>query len=203
MKRKKRLFLILALCLIITALGANAVKKTQIVNDSVLRLHVIANSDSDADQAVKLKVRDKIIAAISEKVKDAKDKDQAKAIISENLELINEIANEELKNNGFDYKAQTEIGIYAFPKRQYGNTVYEAGNYEAVEIKLGRAAGKNWWCVVFPPLCFVDIENSMAETTNEQNVYNNETNADNNYVVQDEENTKVQFKSKLAEFFGF
>lgn len=203
MKRKKRLFLILALCLIITALGADVVKKTQIVNDSVLRLHVISNSDSDEDQAVKLKVRDKIIAAISEKVKDAKDKDEAKAIISENLELINEIANEELKNNGFDYTAQTEMGVYAFPKRQYGNTVYEAGNYEAVEIKLGRAAGKNWWCVVFPPLCFVDIENSMAETTNEQNVYNNETNADNNYVVQDEENSKVQFKSKLAEIFGF
>ena len=203
MLKKKRIYIMLAICLIISAVGADTVKKTQIVDESVLRLHVIANSDSQEDQDVKIKVRDKVIEVLSEKLLNAKDQTEAKKIIAENLDLITETANQLLKENGFDYSATAEIGVFAFPKRQYGNVVYEAGNYEAVEIKLGRAAGKNWWCVVFPPLCFIDIENSVAETTSEQNVYNNETNADNSYIVQDEENTKVQFKSKLAELFGF
>lgn len=203
MKIKKRIYIILAICLIISAVGADAAKSTQIVDDSVLRLHVIANSDSTEDQQIKLTVRDKVIEELSKKLKDAKDQNDAKNIIIENLDMIDNIANEILVENGFNYNATTEVGVFAFPKRQYGNIVYEAGNYEAVEIKLGRAAGKNWWCVVFPPLCFVDIENSVAETTEEQNVYNNETNANNNYVISEEQDTVVQFKSKIAEFFGY
>lgn len=202
MKIKKRIYIVLAICLIISAVGADAAKSTQIVDNSVLRLHVIANSDSTEDQKIKLTVRDKVIEKLSEKLKDAKDQNDAKNIIIENLDMIDNIANQILVENGFNYTAATEVGVFAFPKRQYGNIVYKAGNYEAVEIKLGRAAGKNWWCVVFPPLCFVDIENSVAESTEEQNVYNNETNADNNYVIS-EDDTVVQFKSKIAEFFGY
>jgi len=203
MRKNKRIYIVLAICLIISALGADTVKRTQIVNDSVLRLHVIANSDSQDDQAVKLKVRDKVIEALNDKLKDAKDKEEARNIIIENLDMVDNIANQELIENGFDYGATVEIGVFAFPKKQYGDTVYEAGNYEAVEIKLGRAAGKNWWCVVFPPLCFVDIENSVVSSSSEQNVYNNEANANNSYMVQDEGQTKVEFKSKLAEWLGF
>jgi len=118
-----------------------------------LRLHVIANSNTQADQLVKLKVRDAILEMTSEGMTKLQSKDEAKEYIEENLSRIEGTANDVLLKNGFDYQARAELGVSNFPDKTYGDTVYPAGEYEALKIVLGKGEGENWWCVVFPPLC--------------------------------------------------
>lgn len=127
-----------------------------------VRFHVIANSDSPFDQNVKLKVRDKVLEYLSPQLEGASSVIEAKAIVHSHREAIIEIANRMLTENGANYLANIDIGVYEFPVKSYGAIVVPAGNYQAVRILLGEALGKNWWCVLFPPLCFIDINSSVA-----------------------------------------
>ena len=118
---------------------------------STIRLHVIANSDSEEDQAVKLKVRDAVLERISEY--DAKSKEEALLLIENDRELLAKIANDELKRNGFADTVSIEIGKEAYPVRNYEGFSLPAGEYTSVRIIIGEGKGENWWCVLFPPLC--------------------------------------------------
>ena len=122
--------------------------------EGVLRLHVIANSDSPADQAVKLRVRDAILRCMEpgESVQDAEA-----FVMAHGGELL-AAAEQTLRENGFSYSAQLMLGTFDFPDRTYGGTLYPAGEYEALRVVLGRGEGQNWWCVLFPPLCIVTEE---------------------------------------------
>ena len=122
------------------------------------RLHIIANSDSAADQEVKLKVRDAILELVNEYMKDINTKEEAQEYISSNLQIIKEKADSILKENGMDYTAIPIIGRFEFPDKTYGDVVYPAGEYDALRIILGKGEGKNWWCVLFPPLCLMEID---------------------------------------------
>lgn len=132
------------------------------VNQELLRFHVIANSDSNTDQQIKLQIRNQVLKTMEPKLHQATDFAAAKQIAAGNLRLIESIANQELKAAGFDYRAKARLGEYDFPTKSYGTFTLPAGKYQAVRIELGRAEGKNWWCVLFPPLCFVDITQSLA-----------------------------------------
>lgn len=121
------------------------------IYESTIRLHVIANSDSEKDQAVKLKVRDAILTHVS--TYDAKSKAEALSLIENDRELIEKIANEELKNNGFSDTVSIEIGKEDYPVRNYEGFSLPAGEYTSVRIIIGEGKGENWWCVLFPPLC--------------------------------------------------
>jgi stage II sporulation protein R len=154
-----------------------------------VRLHILANSDSVQDQTVKLKVRDAVVAYLTPYVKDAVDAQEAKNIIINRREDIVLVAKKCLAANGVDYPVDIQIGNFEFPWRSYGNLVLPEGEYQAVRILLGQAAGQNWWCVLFPPLCFIDgtnLKNPVAPYKNTQQ--------------QDDEQTP-EIRWKLAEIF--
>ena len=132
-------------------------------SDNLIRFHVIANSDSAADQHLKMLIRDRIIEATGNEFAKAKDLTAAENIAQNNLEKMRLIAAREIKTAGKDYPVRTEIGYFSFPTKSYGNYTLPAGNYQAVRVVIGEGKGANWWCVLFPPLCFVDISNYVTE----------------------------------------
>ena len=156
----------------------------------IVRFHVIANSNSDYDQEMKLAVRDRVLEAMSEKLMtetvsryDAEDKgsgssdagaevfaetakldiDEVKDLITENLDEIERIAEEVIKEYGSDYETHAELGVRFIPKKTYGDVTFPAGNYEALNITIGAGEGENWWCVLFPPLCLIDPSGASLE----------------------------------------
>jgi len=120
-------------------------------------LHVIANSDSFEDQQLKYNVRNNIIKTFDEEFEFITTKEESEKIILEKLDDIRNIAEATVKAEGFDYSVNVYYGNYKFPRKQYEDIVLPEGNYDAVKIEIGKAEGKNWWCVMFPSLCFVDF----------------------------------------------
>ena len=160
------------------------------IKDKLIRFHVIANSDSDEDQAVKLLVRDEVIDYINLQLKDATGIDEARDILKDNIEEVNNIAVNILRENGFDYEANTMISNENFPDKVYGDYLFPQGNYEAFRIIIGNGEGHNWWCVMFPPLCFVDETKGDVDSNNLKEVL-----VDDN----DEENNNIKCKFKIVE----
>ncbi|MGI6199866.1 MAG: stage II sporulation protein R [Christensenellales bacterium] len=128
--------------------------------DQVVRLHVIANSDSPADQAVKLQVRDAILARIAQQPQ-AEDVQGAYAQLGDELPELVAAAQDTLDAAGMGYAASAQIGRFDFPARDYGGQYYPAGEYPAVRVVLGEGAGRNWWCVMYPPLCLMDMPEAV------------------------------------------
>lgn len=139
--------------LIITGIYVKAGEKP--LNDSVLRLHVIANSDSMEDQALKIKVKDEIVKFMQDEFREAKSEEEAVLIAKEKSREIKKIALKVIEEEGFSYPAEVYVDKFEFPVKSYGNLVFPAGEYEAVKVVIGEGEGKNWWCVLFPPLCLV------------------------------------------------
>jgi len=129
------------------------------------RLHVIANSDSDEDQAVKMQVRDAVLEATKSGILECESAHEAQEYIEDNLEIIEKTANETLTENGFDYSAKAQVGTFRFPEKTYQDITYPAGDYQALEVTLGSGEGHNWWCVMFPPLCLTEIETLDEDMT--------------------------------------
>ena len=131
--------------------GAAPAKTVLTSNEGVLRLHVIAASDSEEDQSVKLSVRDAILPLFSR----AESYADARAFLLSHGSEIQQTAETVLRERGFDYGVQLSLGTEAFPDRVYGDLLFPAGDYDALCVRLGPAEGHNWWCVLFPPLCIV------------------------------------------------
>lgn len=154
---KKKIFtlavsmLCAVMCIVTYASETNARLSRDIV-----RLHIIANSDSEEDQALKLRIRDRLLAATSASA--------TKDDVTELLEDYERIAREEVLESGFDYEVRAEYGRFYFPTKDYGGLTYPAGDYDAVRIIIGEGSGQNWWCVLFPPLCYVkgSVDSSAA-----------------------------------------
>ncbi|MCR5611496.1 MAG: stage II sporulation protein R [Clostridiales bacterium] len=130
--------------------------------EECIRLHVIANSDSDEDQSVKLKVRDAILACARENF-TASDREEAEAELMKMGGRFDASVSETLSENGADYGAQLVFGEFDFPDREYAGRLYPAGKYRALRVVLGNGEGHNWWCVMFPPLCLIETEDEPAE----------------------------------------
>ena len=131
--------------------------------DSIFRLHIIANSNSAEDQAVKLEVRDAVLEYEAENldaVSAAKTREELMTHGAELLEIIEGV----LRSNGFDYGAQMLVGTFPFPDREYNGVLYPAGDYDAFRVILGDGAGEHWWCVMFPPLCILKSDNGKIDT---------------------------------------
>lgn len=126
------------------------------IADDIIRFHVIANSDSDEDQQLKIKVKDALVKSLSPYLKDAKSKDEAECILMDKLPLIKNVAKKTIKDSGFTYSISVSLASTYFPMKVYGDYVFPPGTYQALKVEIGEAKGKNWWCVMFPPLCFVD-----------------------------------------------
>lgn len=130
--------------------------------DKLIRFHVLANSDSEQDQALKRAVRDAILKVVSPKLAVSKSLDESRQILKQVRPDMEKIGRSVVKMAGKDYSVRTEYGHFTFPTKSYGSLVLPAGNYEALRVVIGKGQGSNWWCVLFPPLCFVDIEQSTA-----------------------------------------
>ena len=132
--------------------------------EKVLRFHVLANSNSACDQALKLQVRDAIGGYIQENLAVAEDKEERKKAIAEQLTDIETIARETIIREGYDYNVTAKLTVCDFPVKTYGEYTFPAGTYEALQVVIGDGAGENWWCVLYPNMCF---ENSMYEVVDE------------------------------------
>ncbi|NMA99948.1 MAG: stage II sporulation protein R [Firmicutes bacterium] len=128
---------------------------------SLIRLHVVAHSNSPTDQALKLVVRDAVLRETREILAETQDKQQAYALLREHEQKLQARAQEVVFAQGFDYPVQVRMGHFDFPWRDYGNLVLPEGSYDAVRVEIGGATGDNWWCVLFPPLCLADFEGAQ------------------------------------------
>lgn len=166
------------------------------LSSKLIRFHVIANSDSMEDQALKLKVRDNVLKYISPKLKNGKTIGESRKILKENDAAIKKISETTIKNSGYNYNVETKLGRENFPVKTYGNITLPEGEYEAYKIIIGSAEGKNWWCVMFPPLCFVDItKGEVAYKETQAQMKNVLTDKEYNLIDNTKENNvKVKFK---------
>ncbi len=171
--------------------------------ENLIRFHVLANSDSPEDQELKLKVRDKVIAAMSEELEKSKDVDETRAILEENLKRIEIVAKEEIEKNGKKYDVKASLGEHTFPTKRYGDVVFPAGIYEALRVEIGEAKGQNWWCVMFPPLCFVDVKHGLTDEATKAELKNALTEEEYYLVYSDinENELPLQLRSKVFEIF--
>lgn len=168
----KKLTLAILISLIIcgvTGAFANA-REVGKMTDKLIRIHVIANSDSEEDQTLKLNVRDSVLEAASELISKCGSKEEAMAVISDNIGFISAAANEAVEENGYEYTVKCSLSEEEFDERVYDGFTLPAGEYDALCVRIGDADGKNWWCVCYPSLCFgsaVSIDDCEVFTESE------------------------------------
>lgn len=166
----------------------------------ILRFHVVANSDSIKDQEIKLVIKDELTTALKPTLENAKNIDEARVIIKENLSNLEQIANDTLVKNGYHYTAIASLEKGYFPLKVYGDLSLPPGEYEAIRIELGTAKGQNWWCIMFPPLCFVDSTYSVVPDSSKQQLKNVLTEEEYDMVFKKKE-IKVKVKFKIVDWF--
>lgn len=165
------------------------------IANEIIRFHVIANSDKEEDQQLKLKVKDKVVTSMRGILDDTKSKDEAREKILENMDIIKEIAEDVIKENGYEYSVKVSLSNSYFPTKVYGDMTFPPGVYEALKIEIGVAEGKNWWCVMFPPLCFVDATYSIVPDESKEQLRDILTMDEYNSIANEGKVTvKVKFK---------
>lgn len=165
----------------------------------LIRFHVVGNSDSDDDQAVKMKVKEEIIQFLQPLLNEVASRGEALTILNENLPVIAALSQRTLKENGYFYGASASIGVSSFPVRKYGDIVLPAGDYEALKICLGKAEGRNWWCIMFPQLCFIDCTYSVVPDDSREKLKYLLTDEEYASIVQDKD--KTEYRSFILDFF--
>ena len=175
LKEDKNRILLLALVIgslltiFIASLFTMAGKEEQLLTENFFRFHVLANSDSEEDQVLKLKVRDAVIDYLEPGLRESNSKEATRAYILTHLPEITDVAGRTLRAAGSSYELQVVVGESEFPTKSYGSVTLPAGRYESLCIQIGEAEGRNWWCVMFPTLCFVEetepeaMEEDLAE----------------------------------------
>lgn len=138
----------------------------------VLRFHVLANSDSDEDQKLKLKVRDAVLDYMEENMPEADSAEETKDWIRGHIDEIEEVSRGIVAETGSDYPVSAAVTTCWFPDKSYGDVTFPAGNYEALRIEIGEAEGHNWWCVLYPGLCFMDAANAVVPDEGKQKLKN-------------------------------
>lgn len=141
----------------VLALAAAGGNVGEAIPQQSIRLRILADSDAPADQALKRRVRDVVVASMNEWASSPRTLEEARAHIRSRLPELEALATRTAIEAGFEYAVQAELGVVPFPTKVYDGQLYPAGEYEALRITIGRGLGQNWWCVLFPPLCFVDI----------------------------------------------
>lgn len=170
------------------------------IEESVFRLHVLANSDSKEDQDLKYKVRDNLIEYMNSLCIDIESKEGALNIANSHLTDFEQIAEQTIKENGYSYPVSVEIGNFSFPTKDYGDISLPSGYYDALRVKIGNAQGQNWWCVMFPPLCFVNVSSGIVPDESKE-LIKQELNDEEFSIVTKEDSTEIKFKIGLIEWF--
>lgn len=200
MKKYILLLIVSVLFLLLSAYSyVNAVSNN--LSNSVFRLHVIANSDSEEDQDLKYKVRDRLIEYMNTLTNDMNSKEEVIEIAKAHLENFKEIAQNVVKENGYNYDVNVEIGNFSFPTKTYGDISFPAGFYDALKVEIGKAEGQNWWCVMFPPLCFVDVTSGVVPEESKENLEENLGDEEYELISDAENDSILNVKFKIIELF--
>ena len=170
------------------------------ISNSVFRLHVIANSDSEEDQNLKYKVRDSVLEYMNTIAQDCTFKEEVIKLAYQYQDEFKHIAKQVIEENGYDYDVSIRIGNFEFPTKTYGDISLPAGNYDALRIEIGEAKGQNWWCVMFPPLCFVDVSSGVVPEESKEIMQDN-LGEEEYSIISNKESEEIQFKFSLIEFF--
>ena len=177
---------------------------TNISNDlsnSVFRLHIIANSDSEEDQTLKYIVRDNLLEYMNELCINCNSKEEVIKLVREHQEDFKKIAENTVNSHGFSYPINIEIGNFKFPTKSYGDVTFPSGYYDALEVKIGASSGQNWWCVMFPPLCFVDTSNGIVPTESKEVLFEN-LSEEEYRIISDSKSNSISFKFKIIELLN-
>ena len=202
MKQKRDLFLCIT-CLLLALLFSMSEERNAEeamaarIAPEILRFHVLANSDSTEDQNLKLKVRTMLLNTIYEEMGENASLEETKKYVRSHKDRLEKKAETYMKTLGYDYPAHMELATTYFPTKTYGDMVFPCGNYEAVRVKIGEGKGRNWWCVLYPPLCFVDSSYAVVPDTSKEIL--RESLDPSDYLKLNKDNTKIHVKLKLAE----
>lgn len=168
----------------------------------IIRFHVIANSDAEVDQKVKLVVKDKVVSYMQGKLAKTTTREQAEKVMKKEMPAIKKIAQKTVKKQGYDYTCEVVYHEREFPVKAYGDLTFPAGKYEALDVILGNAQGKNWWCVMFPSLCFVDGTYAVVPDKSKERL--KEVLTEEEYkTISDNGSVKVEFAFKLEQWWHF
>ena len=171
------------------------------IADSVFRLHVIANSNSEEDQNLKYLVRDALLNYMNEVSKYATTKDEVINLAKSNQNTLYTIAKNVLLENGYNYDIKINIGISFFPTKKYGDISLPKGYYDSLKVEIGNAQGENWWCVMFPPLCFVDVSSGIVPQESKDLLEDNLSLEEYLLISNNNKFESIQFKFKILELF--
>ena len=205
--KARLVILILSLIAIISIMSIsikNEADKIDNVSESykekLIRFHVIANSDTEEDQELKLKVRDEIISYLQPKLENSSSIEESEKIITSEYDNLQSISRETIIDNGYEYDVKVGIEYSNFPTKQYSNVILPAGEYKALKVVIGEGKGKNWWCVMFPPLCFVDEENGVIDKSTDEKLQSVLDEEEYNLITtkNKEEGNVVKFKFKIV-----
>ena len=191
-------FIILGLALIA---GLFPVHGESEIYDTVVRLHVLANSDSDEDQALKLLVRDEIIGVVSPAVKNVKNQSEAIAAIEGITDEIEAAAREAIEREGYDYSVSVKLGREHYPTKSYESCAFPEGEYVSLQVLIGEGEGQNWWCCLFPPLC-LSAATPDDEESNEDAFISVGLTPDQYKIITENDNPKYKVRFKFLEVFG-
>ena len=171
--------------------------------DKLIRFHVIANSDSDKDQKLKLKVRDEVISYLQPKLENSNSIEESEKIIKNEYKTLENISKKVISKNGYNYTVKVGLEYSNFPAKQYSSVVLPAGKYKALRIIIGEGKGKNWWCVMFPPLCFVDDQNGIIDEKTDKKLKEVLTEEEYDLIMAKNkcEVKNLEFKFKITEVF--
>lgn len=201
---RKKLWM-LFLCAVVTTLvgihieGNRTHTLQQGIATEIIRFHVLANSDSEEDQVLKRKVKDEVVAFMQDKLKNIERKDQAEQVIKKHMEEMKEIAEQVTKKEGKGEHVTTALTKKNFPVKVYGDTVFPAGDYETLQIEIGNAKGKNWWCVMFPSLCMVDESYTVVPKEAKEKLQEHLT--EEEYESIQMEQNSVKYRLKIVEIW--
>ncbi len=195
---KKILTMIISICVIFILIGLLPVHGEAEVYDSVIRLHVIANSDSDEDQALKLSVRDRIIEMTKEIGSGCTSLEDAEKVMREHLDDIRACADNEVKRLGYNYSVEVRLGEEEYPTKTYASLCFPSGKYLSLQILIGEASGQNWWCVLFPPLC---LDAAQRKDSNEDAFISVGLTSEQYKIITETQEPTYQARFKLLEIF--
>ena len=199
-RKKVKIFLmsvIVGVC-ITSAVQSYAQRVMSDISSGVVRLHVVANSDSDDDQQLKLKVRDDVINYLEPMLKDVYDINETKKIIIKNINNIEEEAEKSIKKYGYTYSVTADFDKFDFPTKVYENTKFPKGKYDALKIIIGKGDGQNWWCVLYPQLCFDHSKAGVLSKDSDTKLKNVLTYDEYNLVTSKD----IDIKFKIVEWFS-
>lgn len=180
--------------------GTDGQQMQRDIAEQVIRLHVVANSDSEEDQKLKLEVKEQIVELLREELREDTSVAMAQQTLRSHLNEVEKTARAYIQEKGYDYEVEARLGNCYFPVKQYGDMTFPAGEYKALKVNIGKHQGRNWWCVMYPTLCFVDSTYQVVPEESKEKLKENLTEEEYESLLTGGED--VEFGFKLLDFFG-